>query len=96
MKNYIILIGLVGMGLSFQACSPGYVGVEPTYIDGPRPARPSERHIWVDGDWNWNRRTHVYARREGNWAVPNQGRTYQSGRWESSPKGHYWTKGRWK
>jgi len=94
-KRIIFSISLAGIGLFFTACTAGYVATEPTYVEYSRPQRPSERHVWVDGDWAFNRQTHVYVQRNGHWQSPVQGRTYISGQWQTAPRGKYWSKGRW-
>jgi hypothetical protein len=95
LKKFIYLTSLAGMGLFFNACMPAYVGTEPTYMETERPPRPSDHHIWIDGDWVWNRQTNAYMRNAGYWEQPRQGRTYVSGHWQSTPKGKYWAKGHW-
>ena len=76
MKKLIFLSGLMVMALFFSNCGPSYVSAEPTYIENARPPRPTNTHIWVDGNWVWNRRAHTYVHRNGYWVVPNRGRTY--------------------
>ena len=92
-KKVIYLTCLTGIGLFFTACDEGYVLTEPTYVESSRPASPSSVHVWIDGDWRYNRSTHAYVRQNGYWEKPTAGRTYVSGRWQSNAKGHYWTKG---
>jgi len=92
----IILIGsIASLGFSLNSCTTGYVATEPTYIENTRPARPSNVHIWVDGNWVYSRQTRAYTRHDGYWQRPNHGRTYVSGHWQSSPRGQYWVQGRW-
>jgi len=95
LKKFVYVISLVGIGLSFNACIPGYIETEPTYMESSRPPQPSSVHIWIDGDWVWSRQTHAYVRNNGYWAKPNQGRTFVPGRWQSTPRGKYWVKGQW-
>lgn len=97
MKRIIFLISLAGVLLLLNACSTtGYVTTEPAYVEYTRPERPSNLHIWIDGDWQYNNQTHVYVQKNGYWSKPSQGRTYQSGHWQSNPKGKSWSKGHWK
>jgi len=83
---------------------PGYwkavehVGV-PQWIPEPRylkPPRPSERHIWVEGEWIWvNHRFYMYQ--VGYWALPEENTIFESGHWARWPNGEwYWVKGYWK
>jgi hypothetical protein len=95
LKRFIYISSLAGMGLFFNSCIGGYVTTEPTYVEIARPVRPSNLHIWVDGNWVYSRHTHSYARNEGSWQQPVRGRTYVSGHWQTSAKGHSWTPGYW-
>jgi WXXGXW repeat (2 copies) len=95
MKKLIYLISLVGVILFFNACSAGYVSVEPAYQEVYRPDRPSESYIWIEGNWYWNNRTRTYYHRDGYWTLPRKGRNYSSGRWNKNRHGYYWMKGGW-
>ena len=95
MKRIIFLTSLAGIGLFFNGCTAGYVATEPSYVEYSRPQRPSDLHIWIDGDWVFNTQTHAYVQRNGYWEKPVQGRTYISGSWQSTPRGKYWSKGHW-
>jgi hypothetical protein len=95
MKIFSYLILLTGIGLVFNSCMGGYVASEPSYTDYARPPRPSETHIWIDGDWNWNNQTHVYVQKAGYWEKPRIGQSYVAGSWQSSQRGKSWTKGHW-
>jgi len=94
-KRVFYLSGLVGIGLLLKSCMPGYVGSEPGYTEGARPLQPSSLHVWVDGDWSYNRQSHAYIHNNGYWSRPRQGRTFVTGHWQSGPRGHSWTPGRW-
>lgn len=94
-KRIIFLTSLAGIGLFFNGCTAGYVATEPSYVEYSRPQRPSDLHVWIDGDWVFNSQTHAYVQRNGYWEQPVQGRTYVSGSWQSTPKGKYWSKGHW-
>ena len=95
-KKLTILTILAGTGLFFNSCSTtGYVTSEPAYYEHPRPQRPSEVHVWIDGDWEYNRSSHAYVQRNGYWEQPRPNHNYVSGQWQSSPRGKYWTKGHW-
>ena len=94
-KRIIFLTSLVGIGLFFNGCTAGYVATEPSYVEYSRPQRPSDLHIWIDGDWVFNSQTHAYVQRNGYWAAPQQNRIYITGQWQSTPRGKYWSKGHW-
>jgi hypothetical protein len=95
LKKVIYITSLAGMGLILNSCVAGYVAEEPGYVEYARPMRPSEQHIWIDGDWGWNNQTHVYVQRAGYWDKPRQGKSFVAGHWQSTPKGKSWSKGHW-
>jgi hypothetical protein len=96
MKKLIFLISLIGLSLLFNACSVGYVHEEPRYREGPRPHRPSDTHIWIEGNWYWHNQTRSYHHRDGYWVRPHQGHTYESGHWKKTGRGYRWVPGRWR
>ena len=97
MKKLVFLISMAGILLLINSCSTtGYVASEPAYVEYSRPAPPSNLHVWIDGDWEYNRSSRIYVQKNGYWSKPNPGRVYQSGHWQSTPKGKYWSKGQWK
>jgi hypothetical protein len=95
MKIFSYLFLFTGLMLVLNSCMDGYVSSEPTYTEYARPQRPSEAHIWIDGDWGWNSQSHVYVQKAGYWDMPRHGHTYVSGSWQTSPKGKSWSKGHW-
>jgi hypothetical protein len=95
LRNFILLTSLAGIGLLFNGCVGGYIATEPNYMVVNRPPQPSYTHIWIDGDWSYNRQTHMYVQKAGYWQQPDQGRVYVSGYWQTSPRGKYWVSGRW-
>lgn len=90
-----MIASIAGMGVLLNSCSTGYVATQPSYIEHARPDRPSNLHVWIDGDWSYNRQAHAYVQQKGYWKKPNPNRFYVSGQWETTPKGKYWNKGRW-
>jgi hypothetical protein len=95
MKIFSFLAIFTGLLIVMNSCMGGYMATEPTYTEYARPPRPSQTHIWIDGNWGWNSHSHVYVQRAGYWEKPRVGHTYISGRWESSQKGKSWSKGYW-
>jgi hypothetical protein len=91
--SYMVLF--VGTGLIFTSCMGGYIASEPAYTQYERPPRPSQTHIWIDGDWNWNNSTHLYVQQAGYWDKPRQGQSYVAGSWQTTPRGKSWSKGHW-
>jgi hypothetical protein len=82
--------------LFFSACKPAVIASKPVYVEVARPLSPSSNHIWVDGDWIWNRRTRSYTYKNGYWMMPNNGNTHIAGYWKTTRRGHYWVPGRWR
>jgi len=96
MKKFIYLASLAGILLFLSSCTAtGFVASEPAYVEYSRPVQPSALHVWIDGDWEYNRQSQVYVQRNGYWTKPVRGRTYVSGHWQSSPQGKSWSKGHW-
>jgi hypothetical protein len=95
LKKFMYITGLAGITLCFNACVPGYIATEPSYVEYTRPQQPSPLHIWIDGDWLFNRQSHTYVQKVGYWEKPNQRRTYVSGHWQKTPRGNYWSTGHW-
>lgn len=95
LKKFIYISGLAGIGFLATNCSTGYVASEPVYIESARPERPSNLHVWIDGDWVYSRHNHAYVKHNGYWQKSSQNRTYVAGHWESTPRGNYWAPGRW-
>ena len=95
LKKIVIIGSLAGMGLLVNGCATGYVDTEPAYVEYNRPAQPSSVHIWVNGDYSYNHRSHAYVQKNGYWHKPNNNSTYVQGHWQSSPRGHYWVNGTW-
>jgi hypothetical protein len=96
LRKIIYITGFIGAGLCFNACkSTGYVANEPTYVQYSRPPQPSEVHIWINGDWAYNQKHHVYTQRNGYWEKPNPRRIHVPGYWKSGPRGKYWVAGRY-
>jgi hypothetical protein len=96
MKKIIFLISLVGITSLFNACSGGYVSVQPTYQGVYVPARPSGNYIWIEGNWYWNSRTRTYNYRDGYWTTPRQKQYYKPGYWNNTRRGYRWVPGGWR
>lgn len=96
MKKLLFIMNLTAVVLLFNACTPGYVSVRPSYYEAPRPPRPSSNHIWIGDSWLWNSHEKTYKQNNGHWSAPRKGRSYQQGEWKSSPKGNHWVGGRWR
>lgn len=95
MKTFLYFIVLAGITIVFTSCVGGYVASEPSYGYYERPARPSESHIWISGDWGWNSHSRAYVQKTGYWDRPRPGQVYVEGSWRTTPQGKSWSKGRW-
>jgi hypothetical protein len=94
LKKIIIIGSLAAMGLLVNGCATGYVETQPAYVEYNRPAQPSSVHVWVNGDYSYNHRSHTYVQKNGYWHKPNNS-TYVQGHWQTSPNGYYWINGTW-
>ena len=96
MKQLLLHISFLLIFFFFTGClGSGYISEEPSYVEVARPTRPTESHIWIEGNWNWNRNNHTYYHDNGSWQKPVAGRQYSQGFWQQSPKGKRWVAGRW-
>ncbi|WP_435353072.1 hypothetical protein [Emticicia sp. SJ17W-69] len=96
MKKFYFLMSLITFGLFVNSCKPAYVSVRPTYFEVSRPNRPSNKHIWINGDWVWNNQTKTYIRQDSYWTIPSRNRDYTQGEWKSTQRGYYWKHSRWR
>jgi hypothetical protein len=94
-KRYICIGGVAVVALLFSGCFPGYISSEPTYTETSRPSTPSDVHVWVEGNWEWNRSNQTYVHRDGHWSKPHHSRKFIAGHWTSSERGHRWVNGHW-
>jgi hypothetical protein len=94
LRKIFYIASFVGLGICLNSCSAtGYVDSEPAYVEYNRPPQPSNAHIWINGDWSYNQRNHIYVQKNGYWEKPNPRRTHVPGYWQSGPKGKYWVSG---
>jgi hypothetical protein len=94
-RRFIFSICLIGIGLLFNSCMGGYIATEPVYVENNRPPRPSNLHIWIDGDWIWSSQSHNYVHQNGYWEQPRENRTYVAGYWQTTSRGKNWKSGHW-
>jgi hypothetical protein len=94
-KRIVLVTFIAGTALFLNGCMAGYVATEPVYVEYARPQRPSELHVWIDGDWRYNSQSHGYIQRSGYWERPRQNQSYVSGHWQTNPRGKSWSKGYW-
>ena len=94
-RKLCVLAGIAGLGIFLNSCAPGYMATQSSYVEQSRPERPSDLHVWIDGDWILDRQTNAYVQQNGYWSEPKQNRIYVSGQWQTTPKGKYWSKGHW-
>lgn len=95
LKIFSYLILLTGFTLLLNSCMGGYMASQPAYVDYARPQRPSNVHIWIDGDWRWNNQQQLYIQKTGYWEIPRKGHSYVAGVWTTNQYGKTWSKGYW-
>ena len=96
MKKTFFLLSMITVLSCFSSCSAGYVSEEPTYVEISRPARPSESHIWIEGDWIWNSRKQNYERNNSYWSLRKRDKNYNKGYWRKGRNGYRWIPGNWR
>jgi WXXGXW repeat (2 copies) len=98
MKKYIsriMLLVAVALSISAVADAQIRVRIRPTIVIGNRPPPPSQRHVWVTGEWRPNGDRYDY--REGYWSEPQRNRKhYREGYWRHNRRGYVWVPGRWR
>ena len=60
-----------------------------------KPPRPSNDHVWIDGEWTWNDKTSTYEWERGGWTKAEAGKTYKPGYWRKVEDGWEYVPGRW-
>ena len=75
-----------------------YVKVKPAApnVVVVRPACPSPKHIWIDGDWVWSPQANQYIYTEGKWVLPNTAAVWVPGHWKNTKYGWHWVNGHWR
>ena len=98
MKNWILKLTFVlALGfLSDLSANAQLVVIRPSreMRTEIRPARPSERHYWREGEWEW--RGGNYGWVGGAWIVPEHGTRWRAGRWGRERGGYRWHGGHWR
>jgi len=97
MKKYISkIVMMMAIALSFSAMAEAQINVRirPAIVVKQRPQRPSPRHVWVSGEWNYNNGNYQYS--DGYWSEPRRGqRRYSEGHWQHGRHGWRWVPGGW-
>ncbi len=93
--NKIAMLFALLITFSFAVSAQMEVRIRPNApVIGVRPAAPSPRHVWVDGEWAWRGGAYSYV--NGYWAVPRPGMIWVTGRWRPGRHGYIWVPGRWR
>ena len=58
--------------------------------------RPSTNHIWIDGQWKWNKKSNRYVWVNGKWSKPKHGYVWVAGSWKNLSNGFVWKEGYWR
>ncbi|MEO1435164.1 MAG: hypothetical protein AAFV80_06470 [Bacteroidota bacterium] len=69
----LTLLALFSVGLSADAPRRKRPPV-PEQIEETIPKAPSPEHVWVQGNWEWNRKKKTYIWRQGAWERPRRQR----------------------
>src|ERR1700735_214768 len=98
MRNWILkltFIGLLGFLGSFSAQAQ-VVRERPNHDmrREVRPARPSGRHYWREGEWGWNNGAYTWV--GGAWVQPEHGTRWRKGHWGHERGGYRWHNGGWR
>ena len=97
LKTFLIL-PLFFLSILMQGHPSVYVKVRPSHpnVVVVRPACPSQKHIWVDGEWGWNPNLRNYEWKEGRWEMPQPYAKWIPGHWKQTKQGYNWIAGHWK
>lgn len=91
----IAAVALAVMAIQFSASAQFVIRVRPAApVMKVRPACPSPRHVWTNGNWVWRGGQYVWV--DGFWAEPQMGRRWVDGHWKSTRRGWVWVPGHWK
>ena len=97
MKTFFSTIALIFcLGIANNVSAQFFVRIRPIAPVIIAPPIPSPRHIWIPGEWRWNKRRGEYVWREGHWLVPKPGREWIPGFWEDGRDGSRWIPGHWR
>jgi hypothetical protein len=88
-----IMLFIIAAAFSFTA-SAQYVRVRPDVPVYVRPAAPSPRHVWIEGEWGWHNGAYVYT--NGYWVEPRAGFVWVVGHWQQRRRGWFWVPGHWR
>lgn len=70
--------------------------VRPAHVVVVKPAKARPNHIWVAGQWKWDKRKNAYVWVDGYYLKQRRGYKYMAGEWVVVPaKGYKWVPGRW-
>ena len=94
MKSIIITF-IIAISLLFanEMSAQIFVRVRPIAPLIVRPAIPSPRHVWIEGEWDWDRRRGEYVYRQGYWMEPRPSREWVPEFWEDGRDGSRWVGG---
>ena len=61
-----------------------------------RPSRPSARHFWRDGEWEWRSARQEYVWVPARWESLDRDGVWIPGHWAKRPRGWVWVAGHWR
>ena len=65
------------------------------YANNRKSYRPSNRHIWIEGEWRYNRRLRRDVWYDGYWIAKKRNHKWVQGHNRSSNGARAWVAGRW-
>ncbi|MEP6674413.1 MAG: hypothetical protein ABJA78_04635 [Ferruginibacter sp.] len=98
MKTYFmkaIAVMFIAIAFSNSAAAQFVVKIRPAaHVIRVRPAAPSPRHVWVNGDYVLRGNQYVWT--DGYWIQPRPHMRWVDGHWKNSRRGWVWVPGRWR
>lgn len=100
MVKKTLMIGMLSLGFmlwSLGSSAQVVVRVKPVArkVVVVKPARPSAAHVWIDGQWKWNRKKKEYVWIKGHWVKRKAGKKWVPGHWQKVRRGYKWIPGHW-
>jgi len=71
-----------------------FVKIQPVAPVIVRPAAPSPRHVWIEGEWAWTNNNYVW--KPGYWIEPRPHEVWITGHWRRAYGGWNWVPGHWR
>ncbi len=103
MKRIIIITVItcmLGLFVSVDTISQVIIKVKPirpkVVLIKANVPRPGPSYVWIDGHWQWDKRSSSYIWAKGKWVKNKRNRIWISGHWHKVTGGWKWVPGHWK